>query len=945
MDDQKQPAVAASAAEANAIGKHRSSQPQVPLERITLRYLAQSSSQRYIGENRSLSSNDNQRYSAGFYQPSNARKDPPGAVADFPEGVVARNNGKVEDDAIFIDASSEDEEVPSSKVQRKSASSKRRAQPPPPHVAKGSESSSGSNQSSNQKVSTAAFNPQNVRGAGEDAARKTATSKRGVQPPPPNVAKKGSGEVVDDPIILLCDSDCDNGGNYEIGGVVGEYHSSGDDDDDDDDDDDAVKIEEPALKSYSNRNGANRPKKQSKARGAASLIAATTCPRTNRQHDSVKEGNYARVGKSSKALNRDNNNTHVDETQLRAHDDRQRKLQGKDRARPFKCAPRKNHYNQAQGQHHNVRHSLSSVTQNKKRKKKDHFDQQRSFSSGTQNKERKKDHLNQKLSLSSDEQNKQQQQQQQQKQAVGQQPSLSCDAQNKESTGVDAHFRERFVASKKMKFADTSPREPYDESIVLSKLGLKASPTDTEESSLDRKPCARESSIGTPSTTTLTKSDDLSDSFESLSAAESGGEFTFNNPHEARLPIRSGSMVDHEVVIDIKERKGKGADKKPVQLSISDLQDASLETNHLAWLYRKTSLFNKRYSTKPYTKKEFEVLWGMAEGSFRMTTVGIEKSGLIRKGQGNGIYGRVNIEGMRRIFKKILRLNSDSCFLDIGHGIGNTCLQAAYTFGCEARGIEVDADRSNWGSKFHDRLNDLVSIHEQRGGVEFRPGKVKLRVGSLKDDIYRKFQVEGVNAVFVNNYSKFTCFTLLITYTCSHPPLCPAPTDGVFSGFRDGVNLDSHIAGLFAMMKPGTIMATLHDLRSNIGHSQKTVTEKRKSRGLPNATNINASFFEYEEVSCCKYFIFSCKESFRSSLKNWTFFLLHFYSNIWVSKKTSYPGAQALAQQKSLKCTSTQGHGRNEIRLPSFAIKLIATMQNIVFLLTQSNYPKGKKVR
>ena len=43
---------------------------------------------------------------------------------------------------------------------------------------------------------------------------------------------------------------------------------------------------------------------------------------------------------------------------------------------------------------------------------------------------------------------------------------------------------------------------------------------------------------------------------------------------------------------------------------------------------------------------------------------------------------------MQDILEKVLKVDKTQVFLDIGHGLGNTCLQAAYTIGCEARGIE-----------------------------------------------------------------------------------------------------------------------------------------------------------------------------------------------------------------------------------------------------------------
>lgn len=43
----------------------------------------------------------------------------------------------------------------------------------------------------------------------------------------------------------------------------------------------------------------------------------------------------------------------------------------------------------------------------------------------------------------------------------------------------------------------------------------------------------------------------------------------------------------------------------------------------------------------------------------------------------------------QRIFRDMLHLKKNHIFADFGHGIGNACLQAAYTIGCEAKGIEL----------------------------------------------------------------------------------------------------------------------------------------------------------------------------------------------------------------------------------------------------------------
>jgi Histone methylation protein DOT1 len=57
----------------------------------------------------------------------------------------------------------------------------------------------------------------------------------------------------------------------------------------------------------------------------------------------------------------------------------------------------------------------------------------------------------------------------------------------------------------------------------------------------------------------------------------------------------------------------------------------------------------------------------------------------------------------------LLRLTRQDVFLDVGHGVGNFCLQAAYCTGCEARGIEVVRDRYNISLKFMTELQQMSS--------------------------------------------------------------------------------------------------------------------------------------------------------------------------------------------------------------------------------------------
>jgi cyclopropane fatty-acyl-phospholipid synthase-like methyltransferase len=46
-------------------------------------------------------------------------------------------------------------------------------------------------------------------------------------------------------------------------------------------------------------------------------------------------------------------------------------------------------------------------------------------------------------------------------------------------------------------------------------------------------------------------------------------------------------------------------------------------------------------------------------------------------------------------------LTSGHTFMDLGHGIGNTCLQAAFTVGCKAKGVELVEARYYASEAFH----------------------------------------------------------------------------------------------------------------------------------------------------------------------------------------------------------------------------------------------------
>jgi cyclopropane fatty-acyl-phospholipid synthase-like methyltransferase len=71
---------------------------------------------------------------------------------------------------------------------------------------------------------------------------------------------------------------------------------------------------------------------------------------------------------------------------------------------------------------------------------------------------------------------------------------------------------------------------------------------------------------------------------------------------------------------------------------------------------------------------------------------------------------------MQRVFQ-IMDLQPTDIFIDLGHGIGNASLQAAYTRGCEARGIEIMQDRCFIADRFKERLAEIKHLlHEERDG-------------------------------------------------------------------------------------------------------------------------------------------------------------------------------------------------------------------------------------
>ena len=69
------------------------------------------------------------------------------------------------------------------------------------------------------------------------------------------------------------------------------------------------------------------------------------------------------------------------------------------------------------------------------------------------------------------------------------------------------------------------------------------------------------------------------------------------------------------------------------------------------------------------------------------------------------------------VLKEIMNVKPHQIFIDIGHGVANTCLQAAYTCGCEARGLEVDYFRNLLACQLNEEMqrwyDNLVETEEK----------------------------------------------------------------------------------------------------------------------------------------------------------------------------------------------------------------------------------------
>lgn len=163
---------------------------------------------------------------------------------------------------------------------------------------------------------------------------------------------------------------------------------------------------------------------------------------------------------------------------------------------------------------------------------------------------------------------------------------------------------------------------------------------------------------------------------------------------------------------------------------------------------------------RPYKYKDFMGMWHDCEEYFGEMTEDIESTRRVRgansrmapedtDGQLKAQYGRLLPRAMKKLMSELMGLKKEDVFLDIGHGIGNTCIQAAFTVGCEARGIEVVYDRNSVAEVFRDNLYSQNKDNPHPRKV----GEIILRHGRLEEEEHLDFLTKGVTRAYVNNFN------------------------------------------------------------------------------------------------------------------------------------------------------------------------------------------------
>ena len=260
-------------------------------------------------------------------------------------------------------------------------------------------------------------------------------------------------------------------------------------------------------------------------------------------------------------------------------------------------------------------------------------------------------------------------------------------------------------------------------------------------------------------------------------------------------------------------------------------------------------------------------------GSFRKANTSLSKDDTST--QSKAQYGRIMFKATAAIFERVMGLKWFHTFLDIGHGVGNTVLQAAYTVGCESLGIEVVSVRHDRAVVYQEKLAELDDLlNKKRDGKNYSVGPVRMRHGSLEAPEHFNFLTQNIDVAFCNNFGE------VFGERCKKS--------------RQMYSMDDYIAGLFTRYKRGAIMVTLHPLP--LGSCREQVNAIRARHGLP--TSNEASFYAVEDY-----------EVSGKGLLSWTdkSFVVYKYTKLGNSFLCCNPNCEKAVQMTPIEASRKEG--------------------------------------
>ncbi|KIK54514.1 hypothetical protein GYMLUDRAFT_177198, partial [Collybiopsis luxurians FD-317 M1] len=120
------------------------------------------------------------------------------------------------------------------------------------------------------------------------------------------------------------------------------------------------------------------------------------------------------------------------------------------------------------------------------------------------------------------------------------------------------------------------------------------------------------------------------------------------------------------------------------------------------------------------------------------------KHHILKAGKGDTTYGELMPVFLERLFQMV-NLDSDSLFIDLGSGTGNTLAQAALTRGCRAFGIELRTDVATIAN----RMLKAAIIRSEIWGIPI--GKTEAICGDMLNSIEVISWIKAADCVLINN--------------------------------------------------------------------------------------------------------------------------------------------------------------------------------------------------